>query len=110
MVGDKIPRPDPKWKTFLLLRNVLFYVCAPAVDRGHIMLMEDVIEDFHELYRENFPEETVKPKFHFTLHYPNQTLDYGPLVHLQTIRFEGKHNYFKELVYRTKNKKNICKS
>lgn len=43
------------------------------------------------------------------MHYPKQTLDFGPLIHLQTIRFEGKHNYFKELVYRTKNKKNICK-
>lgn len=35
---------------------------------------------------------------------------FGPLVYLQTLRFEGKHNYFKELVFRTKNRKNICKS
>lgn len=39
-----------------------------------------------------------------------ETLQIGPLLHLQTLRFEGKHNYFKELVYRTKNKINICKS
>ena len=29
---------------------------------------------------------------------------------MQTLRFEGKHNYFKELVNRTKNRVNICKS
>ncbi|CAC5410253.1 unnamed protein product [Mytilus coruscus] len=110
MVGDKIPYNNPKWKTFLSLRDLLFYVCAPVLDRGHIMVMQDIIEEFHEYYRENFPEETVKPKFHYTLHYPKQTLEFGPLIHLQTIRFEGKHSYFKELVYRTKNKKNICKS
>ena len=31
------------------------------------LLIQDVIEEFHESYRGNFPNETVKPKFHFTL-------------------------------------------
>lgn len=87
-----------------------FYVCAPALAREHVLLMADVIKEFHDSYRNCFPDETVKPKFHYTLHYPHLFMMFGPLVHLQTLRFEGKRNYFKELVFRTKNKGNLCKS
>lgn len=89
---------------------MLFYVCSPALAREHILIMSDIIEEFHERYRNCFPEEDLKPKFHYTLHYPKLTQMFGPLVHLQTLRFEGKHNYFKELVFRTKNRKKLYKS
>lgn len=110
LFGDKVPVNDPKWETLLQLRDVLFYVCAPALDRGHILSMSDVIEDFIRSYTQTFPNETVKPKLHYMLHYPYLTSLFGPLIHLNSLRFEGKHNYFKELVFRTKNKKNLCKS
>lgn len=105
LVGNKIPQNDRKWECILLLRDMMFYVCSPALAREHILNMSDIIEEFHESYRNCFPEEDVKPKFHFTLHYPKLTQMFGSLVHLQTLRFEGKHNYFKELVFRTKNRK-----
>ncbi|CAC5388564.1 unnamed protein product [Mytilus coruscus] len=108
IIGGKINRGNAIWETYLHLRDMLFYVCAPAIDRGQVLFMKEIIEDFHESYRQNYPNDSVKPKFHFTLHYPMETLKFGPLIHLQTLRFEGKHNYFKELVYRTKNKINIC--
>lgn len=110
IIGDKVNRGNVAWETFLLMRDMIFFVCSPEIDKGEVLLMKDIIEDFHESYRQNYPNDSVKPKFHYTLHYPMETLKFGPLVHLQTIRFEGKHNYFKELVYRTKNKMNICKS
>lgn len=84
-----------------------FYACAPALAREHVLLMADVIEEFRDSYRNCFPDEAVKPKFHYTLHYPHLCMVFGPLVHLQSFRFEG-NNYFKELVFRTKNKK-MCK-
>lgn len=110
IVGHKIPLHDCKWESFLLLRDMLFYVCAPALDPGHILSMADIIDEFHECYRSCFPDVTVKPKFHYTLHYPEMIRRFGPLLHLQTLRFESKHNYFKELVCRSKNRKNMCKS
>lgn len=107
LVGSRVPVNNRIWECLFSLRDVLFYVCAPALAREHVLLMTDVIEEFHDSYRNCFPDETVKPKFHYTLHYPHLFMMFGPLVHLQTLRFEGKHNYFKELVFRTKNKKNI---
>lgn len=38
---------------------------------------------------------------------PSMIKQFGPLLHLQTLHFEAKHNYFKELVYRSKN---MCKT
>lgn len=112
LVGNKIPQNDRKWECILLLRDMLFYVCSPTLAREHILIMSDIIEEFHE--RNCFPEEDVKPKFHYTLHHLKLAQIFGPLVHLQTLRFEGKDNYFKELVFRTKNqkktKKKNCKS
>lgn len=110
LVGDSIPLHDEKWECLLRLLDMLFYVCAPAFDRGHILVMADVIEEFHESYRSCFPELSVKPIFHYTLHYLHLISLFGPLCQLQTLRFEGKHNYFNELVFRTKNRQNMCKS
>lgn len=92
LVGNKIPKDDRN-RECILLRDMLFYVCLPALAREHILIMSDIIEEFHESYRNCFPEEDVKPKFHYTFHYPKLTQMFSPLVHLQTLRFEVKHNY-----------------
>lgn len=44
---------------------------------------------------------------HFLEHYPSQIKKYGPLVNCYTLRFEAKHNYFKRIVHRAMNFKNI---
>lgn len=47
---------------------------------------------------------------HYLVHYPEQLKEFGPLVNCWTLRFESKHSYFKDVTYRLKNKKNICKT
>ncbi|XP_061192283.1 uncharacterized protein LOC133200514 [Saccostrea echinata] len=58
LVGNVVPFHDEKWECLLLLMDMLLYVCAPAFDRGHILVMSDVIEEFHESYRSCFPDCT----------------------------------------------------
>ena len=52
----------------------------------------------------------MKPKGHFMLHYPKQYETFGPLITNCTLRFEGKHSYFKEIMKRTKNFRSPCLS
>lgn len=52
----------------------------------------------------------MKPKFHYLIHYPQMLLQFGPLINTWTLRFEGKHNYFKEISKTTKKRKNLCKT
>lgn len=40
-------------------------------------------------------------------HYAKQMMQFGPLSHFWTLRFESKHSYFKDISRATKNLKNI---
>ena len=110
MVGTKVPQHDPFWEVVLLLLDVVEICASPKVSPELAGLLADVIEEFLTRYYDAAPEETMKPKFHFLIHYPEKMLTFGPLIHCWTMRFEGKHNYFKEVYHSTRNRKNICKS
>lgn len=59
-----------------------------------------------------FPDFKLWPKHHYFEHYPELTKCFGPLVHLLTMRFEGKHLFVfqKDDTRHTKNFKNILKT
>jgi hypothetical protein len=110
MIGMHIQEDNPYWNLFILLLDVVENVCAPQYSRGDIGYMRGVIQAFYESLIDLFPDERTKPKLHYVTHYPNQTLLFGPLIHCWTIRLEGKHEFFKQIFHRTKNRKNICKT
>ena len=56
------------------------------------------LEDFYAMHT----EENVRPKAHYLLHYPRQYEVFGPLVNNITLRYEGKHSYFKNIMRKTK--------
>ena len=109
-VGHKVPLNDSKYQILLNLLDVLLYLTGPNIHRSDIKILQECISDFLESYIKEFPEQNVKPKAHFMIHYPSQVEQFGPLVHVDTLRFEGKHNYFKEIYRTTKNRKNVCKT
>ena len=110
MVGHAIPFGDAKWVIFLLLLDVVEHCMMPKVDRGTSEFLAYLIELFLTGYYTEYTEITMKPKFHYLVHYPRCLLEYGPLIHCWTLRFEAKHFYFKEIAWRTKNRKNILKT
>lgn len=112
LVGEKVPENDEKWEVVLKLMFMVEAVCSPVFSKADIVFLGDIVEEFLQtMYEEQFSEVSkVKPKGHYTLHYPYQTLHFGPLVNCWTLRFEGKHNYFKEFGHMLKNRKNVCKS
>ena len=105
MIGHRIPVDDSRWHVLLLLLDVVEYCMAPRVDKVMTEFFGYLIEFFSSYYREYII--SMKPKFHYLLHYPRQMLEFGPLVFCWTLRFEGKHFVFKEISWRTKNRKNI---
>jgi len=48
-----------------------------------------LISEHHDMYLSLF--NSLKPKHHFLLHYPNIILKTGPLIYLSCMRFEAKH-------------------
>lgn len=112
LVGEKVPANDEKWEVILKLMFMVEAVCSPVFSKADVLFLGDIVEDFLQtLYEEQFSEVgKIKPKGHYTLHYPYEILNFGPLVNCWTLRFEGKHNYFKEFGHMLKNRKNVCKS
>ena len=53
---------------------------------------------------------TVKPKAHYLIHYPAQIRLCGAPIDHGTIRFERKHDYFKNVYNRSNNRINLAKS
>ena len=104
MVGKDVTIGDMTWKLLLLLADVVELAATPIVSSALCYFMADVIESFLMLFNELFPDDSMTPKFHFITHYPQLMMEFGPLIRCWTLRFEGKHMYFKELTHRTKNK------
>ncbi|KAJ8048999.1 hypothetical protein HOLleu_01533 [Holothuria leucospilota] len=108
MLGDVIPPGNQYFELILSLIAVVELICAPVQDGSTIALMKSKITDLLYLLRELFPDFTMKPKCHFLVHYSDLTMKYGPLSKCWTLRFKGKHSYFKQISRQTKNMKNIC--
>lgn len=94
--------------------NVFYSVLLDLLDAVEALCacvhVQDLVELFLTKNKKMFPDERIKPKAHYMLHYAKEIEMFGPLTTCQTLRFERKHNYFKEVSYRTKNRMNICKT
>lgn len=110
MVGHCVPQHSEAWAVLLHLLDVTEYSATSLVTGELAATLADLVEEFLAAYFSLFPDATMKPKFHYLVHYPDLLMEYGPLVNVWTLRFEGKHNYFKELSKLTKNTKNLCKT
>ena len=56
-----------------------------------------------------FWSSAIIPKMHFMVHYPQQIINYGPLVHTWTMRHEAKLRILKRAA-RVSNFKNVCQT
>ena len=110
MVGQLVPSGDAKWEVLMKLLDVIEFASMQNIQIGQVSFFNEIIEEFSEQYRSQFADQTVKPKLHFLHHYAELTMKYGPLVHCWSIRFEGKHNWFKQVFKSSKCCKNIPKT
>jgi hypothetical protein len=108
LIGLKIKdTSDSVWQLVVSLRRLVELVCAPVVSYELVAEMKLVIEDYLEGRVSLFQNVKLKPKHHFLSHYPQLTLQLGPLIRLWTLRFESKHSYFKTCIRTAHNFKNI---
>ncbi|KAF7654703.1 hypothetical protein LDENG_00066030 [Lucifuga dentata] len=110
MVGSKVPEGDGAWAILMDLKEDVQLVLSPSFTDESIQYMQTKISDHRQVLREVFPGFQLRPKHHYVEHYPELTKCFGPLVHLWTMRFEGKHCFFKRVIHDTHNFKNILKT
>lgn len=105
-IGHWVPENTPEWTLYLLCRQICDIVLSSTVNHEDLALLEVLISQHHKLLDELGGTYFV-PKLHYLIHYPRLIMVFGPLRHLWSMRFEANHQYFKQLVRRVRNFRNI---
>lgn len=110
MIGNTIPEGDGAWAVLMDLKEIVELVLSPTFDDESIQYLPTKIQDHRQILNKVFPEFRLHPKHHYVEHYPDLVRRFGSLIHLWTMRFEGKHRFFKRVVHDTQNFKNVLKT
>lgn len=104
-VGDLIPEGNDTWDLYLSLRKIIRIVSSSSLTAEMITDLQKYVSDHNSLFIKLF-NETLKPKFHFLLHYTRILLSLGPLKFYSSMRFEGKHKPMKMIAKTTTSRVN----
>ncbi|KAL6491486.1 hypothetical protein MHYP_G00018310 [Metynnis hypsauchen] len=107
LFGDLIEPDDKHWHLLLLLLHIVSIVFSPVLSDGMTVYLKHLITEHHQLFKQLFPEINLLPKHHFMIHYPRSIRHIGPVLHTWCMRYEAKHNFFKQQL---KSYKNITKT
>jgi len=107
MIGDLVPEVEEVWQLYIRFVQILDIITAPFVDTDLTMYLATLIAEHHELYCKLF-SKTLKPKHHIMIHYPRIMNSIGPLIHVWSMRMEGKHRpVIKQVAKATTCRKNL---
>lgn len=110
-VGMKVANTsDPVWETFVKLMELTDLLMAPTITPAQVAYLKVLIEDYITSRSIIFSTNKLRPKHHYMLHYSQLIQEFGPLCHVWTMRFEGKHQYFKQCMRSVRNFKNVTKT
>ena len=109
-IGSRVPEGDKIWEILMELKDIVELAVSHSFTDDTIQYMASKILDHRQLLQEVFPNLRLRPKHHYIEHYPFLIKCFGTLVHLWTMRFEGKHKVFKKIVRDTHNYKNVLKT
>jgi hypothetical protein len=95
----------------LKLLDICDIIFVPAVTDNLYSVLGHIIEE-HHVYLKNMlgSENKLLPKHHFMFHYAMCIRNIGPPVRYWSMRFEARHQIFKQLAKSTHCYENICKS
>ena len=108
LIGHCIPEGDNTWEILMLLKDILELAVAPRHTEETLHFLDCKIAEHREVLQSTFPDFRLKPKHHYLEHYPQQIRKFGPLCEVWTMRFEGKHKFFKKAIRDAQNFKNVA--
>lgn len=94
------------WVLMLKCREIGEIILSDSIPKCKLEFLAILINEHHTLFRKLAPT-SLTPKFHYLIHYPRIIAQYGPPKRYWTMRFEAKHQYFKDLARKCKNFKNL---
>lgn len=110
LIGNAVPKTSGPWAVLMELKDLVELAMCPLFTEEMLDYLSCKIDEHRQTLKEVFPEWRLRPKHHYVEHYADLIKCFGPLVHLWTMRFEGKHRFFKRVVHDAQNFKNILKT
>lgn len=107
-IGIPVDYNSPELSMLLLIKQITDIVTSPVITENHVHLLAGLIREYLQFRTHEF-EVPLKPKHHFTIHYPNLIMWLGPLMNYCTLFCERKHCFFKRALRSTLNFKNVVK-
>lgn len=110
MIGKIKDANDSVLEMILLLLEITQIVSSHMITITQIIYIEGLIDRYLELRISLFPSNRLIRKHHYIQHYSLLLKLYGPLIKFSTMRFESKHQYFKQIAAKSRNFINLTKS
>lgn len=108
LIGHSVPEGDNTWEILMLLKDITELAVAPKHTEETLNFLDCKIAEHRRLLQSTFPDFRLRPKHHFVEHYPQLVRKFGPLSEVWTMRFEGKHKFFKRVIRTAQNFKNVA--
>lgn len=102
MIGSFVPENNQSWELLMMLKDIVEISLAPVISTDMVAFLTMQIKTHKYIFLEVFPNNRLKMKHHFIEHYPQQMLEFGPLVLLWCMRFEAKHSFSKQAILKSK--------
>lgn len=99
----------PIWLSVETLLQIIQILLSDEIDEQDLSRLSALTTSHLECYQVYFNKQ-LKPKHHFMLHYEKVIKSMGPVIRFWAMRMEAKHQFFKQIVYKTKNFVNIKKT
>lgn len=81
-------------------------IYTPKLDTLKKLLEQDCLINY---IKNSNPNQDLLPKHHYMVHYPRAIEMMGPLIYMWSMRYEGKHFFFKNMTHKLGNFKNLAK-
>lgn len=97
------------WNSMESLATISQIVHSNEISSENLHELEESVSTLLSSIKSNFHVKLI-PKLHNLTHYARVIKSMGPVVHQNTIRFEGKHKTLKQIINRMHNFQNPCKT
>lgn len=108
LIGHCVPEGDNTWEILMLLKDIVELAVAPRHTEETLHFLDCKIAEHRQLLQSTFPHFCLRPKHHNVEHYPHLVRKFGLLSEVWTMRFEGKHKFFKKAIRNAQNFKNVA--
>lgn len=100
LILGEVCEVDEWYRNFLACMKITWAAFTPYAVKDTAKYLTELTVEYCQKFVQLHPGVSFKPKMHFMLHLPRQIERFGPLRLQNTIRYEGKHGWFKNFRWR----------